>query len=69
MRAQCVYKQLRVQMYLKGIDINSLAEKTGIGYGSLCRKLRGAAPLTIEEAQSIQKTMDCGMTLDTLFEV
>lgn len=67
MRGECVYLQVMVQMYLKGWDSRVLAEKAGISYTSIRRKLRGTSPLHLEEARRIQKVLDCGMPLDTLF--
>lgn len=67
MRGECVYMQVLVQMYLKGWDSKTLAEKTGMTYTSIRRKLRGMAPMTLEEARRIQAALDCGMSLDALF--
>ena len=67
MRGDCVYMQVLVQMYLKGWDNRILAEKSGITYTSIRRKLRGLAPLHLEEARRIQEALDCGMSLDILF--
>lgn len=67
MRGECVYLQVVVQMYLKGWDSRTLAEKAGISYPSLRRKLRGASPMNLEEARQIQQALQCGMNLDTLF--
>ena len=67
MRTQCIYLQVLVQMYLKGWNSRDLAEKTGISYPSLRRKLRGAGALNLEEARSIQAALECRMPLDELF--
>lgn len=67
MRGDCVYMQVMVQMYMKGWDSQKLAEQSGIAYTSMRRKLRGVAPLHLDEARRIQKALDCGLTLDTLF--
>ncbi|MBQ7655378.1 MAG: helix-turn-helix transcriptional regulator [Clostridia bacterium] len=67
MRGDCVYLQVMVQMYIKGWDSRTLAEESGITYTSLRRKLRGMAPLSLEEARRIQEALDCGMSLDKLF--
>ena len=67
MRGECIYLQMMVQMYLKGWDSRTLAEKAGVSYPSLRRKLRGASPLHISEARRIQQALQCGMTLDQLF--
>ena len=67
MRGECVYMQVMVQMYMKGWDSRILAEKTGIKYTSMRRKMRGLAPISLEEARRIQEALDCGMSLDALF--
>ena len=67
MRGQCVYLQVLVQMYMKGWNSHQLAERTGISYPSLRRKMRGASPLHLDEARKIQAVLGCGMTLDQLF--
>lgn len=67
MRGDCVYLQVLVQMYLRGWDSRTLAEKTGLTYTSVRRKLRGLSPLHLEEARRIQQALDCGMSLDALF--
>ncbi len=67
MRGECIYLQVMVQMYLKGWDSHTLAEKAQVCYPTLRRKLRGAAPLHLEEARRIQQALNCGLTLDALF--
>ncbi|MBR5110089.1 MAG: hypothetical protein IK099_07825 [Clostridia bacterium] len=67
MRGECVYLQVMVQMYMKGWDSRVLAEKTGIKYTSMRRKLRGMAPLQLEEARRIQQALNCPMPLEELF--
>lgn len=67
MRGECVYMQVMVQMYLRGWDSRELAEKTGLSYTSMRRKLRGLSPFHLEEARRIQQALDCGMSLDALF--
>ena len=67
MRGECVYLQVMVQMYMKGWDSRTLAEKSGMPYTSMRRKLRGMTPLHLEEARRIQEALDCGMSLDKLF--
>ena len=67
MRGDCVYLQVMVQMYLRGWDSRTLAEKTGLTYTSMRRKLRGTAPLHLEEPRRIQEALDCGLSLDKLF--
>ena len=67
MRGQCVYLQVLVQMYMKGWSSHQLAERTGISYPSLRRKMRGASPQNLDEAVKIQSVLGCGMTLDQLF--
>lgn len=67
MRGECVYMQVMVQMYLKGWDNRALADKAGLSYTSIRRKLRGMSPLHLEEARRIQQALNCGMSLDELF--
>ena len=67
MRGECVYMQVMVQMYLKGWDNRALADKAGLSYTSIRRKLRGTSPLHLEEARRIQQALNCGMSLDELF--
>ena len=68
MRGECVYLQVMVQLFLKGWNSHELADRTGISYPTLRRKLRGAAPMQLEEARRIQTALGCGLTLDQLFE-
>ena len=67
MRGDCIYMQIAVQMYLKGWDSRTLAEKSGISYNNFRRKMRGAVQLTLNESKRIQKALNCGLTLDDLF--
>ena len=67
MRGACLYLQVLVQMYLRGWTSRDLADRAGMSYSSLRRKLRGATPLLLEEAQRVQAALDCGLTLDQLF--
>ena len=67
MRGECIYLQVLVQMYLKGWDSKTLAEKSGLTYTSMRRKLRGMAPMSLDEARRIQTALNCGMSLDALF--
>ena len=68
MREQCIYGQVRVQMFLKGYDCKTLAQRAGIGYASLRRKLRGESDLRLAEALAIQEALGSGMALEKLFE-
>lgn len=67
MRGECVYLQVMVQMYLRGWNSQELAEKAGMTYSSMRRKLRGIAPFRLEEARRIQQALGCDMSLDDLF--
>ena len=67
MRGDCVYLQVMVQMYIRGWDSRTLAKNAGMSYTSIRRKLRGEAPLHLEEARRIQQALGCSMTLDELF--
>ena len=66
-RGDCIYLQVMVQCYLRGLDSRSLAEKAGMSYTSLRRKLRGISPMNLDEAKKIQTALNCGMSLDELF--
>jgi len=68
MRGSCIYSQLMVQMYLAGVDNKTLAQRTGITYSSLRRKLRGQTRIQLEEARLIRGALGCEMPLDQLFE-
>lgn len=67
MKRTGVYAQVIVQMYLQGMDSHTLAEKTGISYPSLRRKLRGDGMLRLEEALSIRQALGCDLPLEELF--
>lgn len=67
MRGDCIYMQVMVQMYLKGWDSRMLADQVGMSYTSIRRKLRGLSPLHLEDAKSIQRALNCGMSMEELF--
>lgn len=67
MKGQTVYLQVAVQMFMRGIDRKTLAEKTGITYTSLIRKLRDESPITLQEAMKIKKALGTDMALEELF--
>ncbi len=67
MRGNSVYPQIMIQMLLRGWDYRELAEKAGLSYTSLRRKLLGKTPLYLDDARCLQKAFDCGMSLDELF--
>ena len=56
-----------IQLYLRGWSYHTFSEKVGINYTTLRRKLRGVTPFTIDEAKRVQQVLDCGMSLDELF--
>ena len=68
MRGECVYLQVLVQMYLRGLDSRRLSERAGMNYTSLRRKLRGQSPLQLEEARRIRAALQCDVPLEDLFE-
>ncbi len=68
MKKPCVYMQVMVQMYLRGMDSHMLAEKAGISYPSLRRKLRGEGGLGLEEAKRIHRALGSDLSLEALFE-
>lgn len=67
LRGDCIYIQVMVQCYLRGYTSRMLAEKAGISYTAIRRKLRGLSPMNLDEAKKIQKALNCGMSLDELF--
>ncbi len=67
MRGDCIYMQVMVQMYLKGWDSRMLADQVGMNYTTIRRKLRGLSPFNLEEAKSIQRALNCGMSMEELF--
>lgn len=68
MRGTCVYARLMVEMYLAGMDNRMLAEKSGINYASLRRKMRGDTPIRLEEAARIRRALQSNLPLEKLFE-
>ena len=66
-RGTCVYTQVMIQMCLRGWDNHDLAQKAGLNYTSLRRKLRGETALRLDEARRIQEALDCGLPLEELF--
>lgn len=67
MKAISVYSCLMAQMYLKGLDTRSLAEKAGLPYAALRRRMRGEGSFKLEEAACIRKILACEMPLEELF--
>lgn len=68
MRGSCVYARLMVEMYLAGMDNKTLAEKSGIHYASLRRKMRGDTPIRLDEAARIRTALGSSLSLEKLFE-
>ena len=68
MKNECIYAQVMVQMYLNGIDSRTLAEKAGMSYPTLRRKLRGGGSITLEDALSIREALGSDMPLEKLFQ-
>ena len=64
----CVYLQVMVQMYLRGMDSHALAEQAGMSYPSLRRKMRGEGSFGLEEAIRIKEVLQCDLPLEKLFE-
>lgn len=67
MRGEYVFMEVQVQMLLKGWNSHLLADRTGISYPSLRRKMRGESPFTLDEAFRIRRALGCDMDLDALF--
>ena len=68
MSEQCVYLRLMAEMYLRGFDSRLMAEKIGVHYGTLRRKLRGQSPLQLEEAMRMKEALQCKLPLEKLFD-
>lgn len=66
-RKPCVYKNVSVSMFELDMSISGLAERTHIGYKTLCRKLNGETAITIEDAIEIHKALGCPMPIEILF--
>lgn len=67
-RGCCVYARLMMEMYLSGMDNHTLAERTGIHYASLRRKMRGITPIKLDEAERIRTALSSHLPLEKLFE-
>lgn len=61
------YPKLKGVMAEQGITIVELSKMTGISYGSLAPKLRGAFKLTVEDAMKIKNALGTEMRLEELF--
>lgn len=68
MKGQCVYKQISIEMILKGIDTQTLSQMCGIPYSTLRKKLRGGSAFILEEAFQIHRVIGQQMTIEKLFE-
>ena len=68
MKMISVYTCLMAQMYLQGLDSRELAQRAGLPYASLRRKMRGEGSFKLEEAVCIRKILGCNMPLEELFQ-
>lgn len=72
-KREFLYPRLEVQLCFMRWDYKMLAEKTGINYTSLRRKLRGITPLHLSEAIRIRDVIqteygdETRVSLDKLF--
>lgn len=62
------YPLLEAQMLLSSCDRKSLAEALHVHYNTLCRKLRGEMPFTLDEALLIKAFLQTDLPLEELFE-
>lgn len=62
-----MYKELNAELARIGWDKKQLAEKIGMSYSTLITKLRGEAPLKLDEAISIKRVIGSTMPLESLF--
>ena len=68
--AECLYRNLLAEMARQGMTVRELADRLGVGYGSLYKKLRGTYQLTLSDAKKINAILqekDDTLTLDILF--
>ncbi len=68
MRESGIYLRLMAEMYLRGVSSQMLAERIGVHYATLRRKLRGQAPLLLAEALQIKEALNCDFPLEELFK-
>ena len=66
-RKPCVYQNVAMQMFIRGISISDLAKKSYTGYKALCRKLNGESSVTIEDAIAIHEALGKPMPIEILF--
>ena len=62
------YPILEAQMLLSGCTRKALAAGLHMHYNTLCRKLRGEMPFTLDEAFSIKARLQTDLPLEALFE-
>ena len=67
MKRSCIYAQVMVEMYMKGIDSHTLSRRTGLSYPTLRRKLRGDGAIRLEEALKIRLALESDLPLEQLF--
>ena len=67
MKRSCIYAQVMVEMYMKGIDSHTLSRRTALSYPTLRRKLRGDGAIRLEEALKIRRALESDLPLEQLF--
>lgn len=62
-----MYRNVKVEMARKNINIMDLADKTGIRYQTLTLKLNGSSQLLFSEARKIKAALETEVPLEDLF--
>ena len=55
-------------MLLSGCGRKTLAQALGIHYNTLCRKMRGEIPFTLDEALAARRFLNTAVPLEELFQ-
>lgn len=63
-----MYPNLKAELARRDITVAELAERTGINYQTLAKKISGKAPIAINEARIIRDAIDKELTVDYLFQ-
>lgn len=62
-----MYKEVNAELARLGWNIKVLSVKTGISYSTLVTKMRGEAPLKLDECIAIKSAIGSTLPLETLF--
>ena len=61
------FSMLAAAMAARDISTSDLAERTGIKYKTMCRKLNGDSDISVTEALSIVSAIDPKLTVEKAF--